>query len=110
MPLKATDYGVVLVTAGNQAEAEAIARHLVTEKLAACVGLHQIASVYTWEGQICAEPEWQLTIKTRCSLCDRLIARIQELHSYSVPEIIALPIVAGSVAYLAWIDQQLEET
>lgn len=98
-----TGYGVVLVTAGCRAEAEAIATTLVKSKLAACVNLVPIQSIYTWQGELHQEQEWQLLIKTDLSQFPTLEAKIRELHSYEVPEIIALPIVAGSKSYLDWI-------
>jgi periplasmic divalent cation tolerance protein len=100
-------YGVVLVTAGSQQEAQAIARTLVETHLAACVTLFPIQSVYTWNGDIQSDEEWQLLIKTDLAKFSALEAQIQELHSYEVPEIVALPIVAGSMPYLNWIDKQM---
>lgn len=101
------DYGVVLVTAASQAEAETIADALITTQLAACVSMMPIRSVYTWNGEICRDEEWQLIIKTRLSQFSNLEEKIRTLHSYETPEIIALPIVAGSQSYLQWIAAQL---
>jgi periplasmic divalent cation tolerance protein len=100
-------YGVVLVTATSQAEAEAIAEALITEKLAACVSFTPIHSVYTWQGQIHKDQEWQLLIKTDLAQFAALAAKVQEVHSYEVPEIIALPIVAGAPPYLQWLAAQV---
>ncbi|OKH23247.1 divalent-cation tolerance protein CutA [Hydrococcus rivularis NIES-593] len=107
MKQKATDYGIVLVTASSQAEGEAIASALVELKLAACVTLLPVRSIYTWQGQVNSEEEWQLLIKTNLSQFSVLEAKIKELHSYQVPEIIALPIVAGSQSYLNWIGENV---
>ena len=101
-------YGVVLVTAGSRAEAEAIATALVNSQLAACVSLVPIHSVYTWQGVLHQEEEWQLLIKTDLAQFQTLESKIRELHSYEVPEIIALPIVAGSQPYLQWISEQVK--
>ncbi|MEG4866924.1 MULTISPECIES: divalent-cation tolerance protein CutA [unclassified Microcoleus] len=101
------NFGVVLVTAGSEAEAENIAKSLVENKLAACVSLSPIRSIYTWQGEIHSEAEWQLVIKTDLAKFEALKTKIQELHSYEVPEIIAIPIVAGSEAYLHWLGQSL---
>ncbi|MEG3939072.1 divalent-cation tolerance protein CutA [Microcoleus sp. S36b_A3] len=101
------NFGVVLVTAGSEAEAENIAKSLVENKLAACVSLSPIRSVYTWQGEIHSEAEWQLVIKTDLAKFEALKTKIQELHSYEVPEIIAIPIVAGSETYLHWLRQSL---
>lgn len=100
---QATDYGVVLVTASSKAEAMAIAQTLVQEKLAACVNCLPVESIYTWEGALHQEQEWQLLIKTRLEHYPLLETRIRELHSYEVPEIIAIPLHQGSAPYLRWI-------
>ncbi|BAU12251.1 divalent cation tolerance protein [Leptolyngbya sp. NIES-3755] len=100
-------YGVILVTAASKTEAEKIARSLVTSKLAACVTLFPIQSIYTWQDQIEQSEEWQLIIKSDLDRFPDLEAKIRDLHSYEVPEIIALPIVAGSQSYLHWMSQQV---
>jgi periplasmic divalent cation tolerance protein len=102
-------YGVVLVTAASKAEAEAIATSLVQSQLAACVSLFPIHSVYTWQGELHQEQEWQLLIKTNLAQFQALATKIRELHSYEVPEIIALPLIAGSQPYLQWISEQVKE-
>lgn len=104
---ESTGYGVVFVTASSEQEAQAIANALVEAKLAACVSLLPIHSIYTWQGQIHKEQEWQLLIKTDLSKFPILSAKICELHSYEVPEILAVPIVAGSQPYLKWIGEQV---
>ncbi|MEB3337885.1 MAG: divalent-cation tolerance protein CutA [Leptolyngbyaceae bacterium] len=100
-------YGVVLVTASSQEEAEAIAEALVQAQLAACVNLLPIRSIYRWKGEVHKDAEWQLLIKSDLAQFEALVAKVQELHSYEVPEIIALPIVAGSQPYLQWISAQV---
>ena len=99
--------GVVLVTASSFEEAKAIATSLIEAKLAACVNITSVDSFYTWEGKINSEPEWQLIIKIDLEKFEQLSAKVQELHSYDVPEIIALPIVAGSSAYLDWLKENV---
>jgi len=97
---------VVFVTCGSEDEALKIARALVGEKLAACANMiSPLRSIYRWEGKICDEKEWLLLIKTRQSRFEDLAKRVKALHSYSVPEIIALPITEGSPAYLNWISE-----
>ena len=91
---------LVLVTVGERSEADNIAQTLVREKLAACVGIATIESIYLWEGQ------FQLLIKTVKSRYPEVEAKILELHSYDVPEIMALPVVAASERYLHWVIQQ----
>ena len=97
---------IVLITAGSQEEAEHIARTLVGERLAACVNIMpNITSVYRWEGEVQRDQEWLLLAKSRQGLLDDLVRRVQALHSYDVPEVIALPLVGGSEDYLRWIDR-----
>jgi periplasmic divalent cation tolerance protein len=110
MTREVTGYGVVLVTASSEEEGFAIASALVELKLAACVTLLPVRSIYTWQGKVNSDSEWQLVIKTNLSVFPALSAKIQELHSYEVPEIIALPIVAGSDSYLNWIGENVGES
>ena len=95
---------VVYCTCPEQAVAERIAETAVSERLAACVNLIPgLTSIYRWKGEIQRDPEWLLMLKTRSAVYPLLEARISELHPYDTPEIIALPIQAGSSAYLDWI-------
>ena len=98
-----SDYGVILVTVDTQAAAQEIARALVGDRLAACVNLYPVHSVYTWEGQVEQAAEWQLVIKTDLALLPKIEDTLDMLHPYEVPEILALPIVQGSAPYLAWM-------
>ncbi len=99
-----TDSMAVLVTVDSQAEAERIARALVTEQLAACVNIvGPITTIYRWQGTIEHGQELLLIIKTRAALFQDLERRVKALHSYDNPEVIALPITAGSAAYLDWL-------
>jgi periplasmic divalent cation tolerance protein len=100
---------VVLVTCGSEDEALKIANILVGDRLAACVNLvAPIRSVYRWEGKIWDEKEWLLIIKTQKHRFEALERKVKSLHSYSVPEIISLPITEGSSAYLNWIRENTE--
>ena len=95
---------IILCTCPDRTTAERIAETVVSERLAACVNIAPgLTSIYRWEGQIQREAELLLLIKTRQAVYPQLEARIRELHPYQVPEIIALPIQAGSAAYLDWI-------
>lgn len=95
---------VVLSTAGSQAEADRLATALVEERLAACVNLiAPLTSIYRWQGRVERASEVLLVIKTRRRLVSRLVARLEALHSYEVPEAIVLPIEAGAGPYLAWL-------
>jgi periplasmic divalent cation tolerance protein len=97
-------FAVVLVTAATREQALAIARALVEERLAACVNVVDgVTSVYRWEGKLNEDREALLVAKTRRALVDRVALRVRELHTYSCPEVIALPLAAGAPAYLAWL-------
>ena len=104
----ATQYGIVLVTIGSQEEGEVMARTLLTEKLAACINIFPVQSLYTWQGEINSDREYQLIIKTDLACFDQLEAKIKALHTYEVPEIIAIPIVAGASDYLNWLGNSLK--
>lgn len=95
---------VVLVTAASEEQAVSIARAIVGEQLAACVNIvGPIRSIYRWRGAVHDDRERLMIIKTRTSLVSRIERRVKELHSYEVPEVIAIPIVAGSKPYLEWL-------
>jgi len=97
---------VVFITASGAEEGARIAEALVADKLAACVNrIDGISSVYWWKGGIERSAESLLIAKTSAYLVENLIARVKELHSYAVPEVIALPIGAGNPDYLKWIDE-----
>jgi periplasmic divalent cation tolerance protein len=100
---------VVLVTCGSEEESLKIANALVEDRLAACVNLvAPIRSIYRWEGKIWDEKEWLLIIKTQKHRFEELERKVKSLHSYSVPEIISLPITEGSLAYLNWIRENTQ--
>lgn len=106
MSVPNVDFVVVLVTIGSPEDGERLAEALVGERLAACVNLvPAVRSVYRWEGKVEKADECLLVIKTRREAFARLAARIVELHPYDLPEVIALPIVAGSERYLAWLGE-----
>lgn len=105
-----TEFIVVYVTVGSPDEGDRLARALVEERLAACVNrVGPVQSVYRWQGKVEQSQEELLIIKTKRELFGRLKKRVQELHSYAVPEIIALPVVEGSEGYLKWLGEQLIE-
>lgn len=104
-----TEKVVILVTAASKEECHKIARHLVENKLAACVNITPpIESVYRWEGKIVTDQEYQLFIKSARELFPEVQAAIIKLHSYRTPEIICLPIVEGSQDYLQWVSDSLK--
>ena len=98
-----TGYVTVLTTTASEADAERIAEALLADGLAACVQITEIRSRYIWNGGVQHEPEQLLLIKTRAELFEPLRAKVRSLHSYDVPEIVALPITAGDTDYLDWI-------
>lgn len=98
---------VVLITASSLEEGKRIGETLINEKLAACVNiLNHIDSLFIWKDQFCSEKEVMLIIKTGSEKFDFLVERVKSIHSYEVPEIIALPIVNGSREYLNWIEER----
>jgi periplasmic divalent cation tolerance protein len=102
-----TDAVMVYLTAANEAEAAKLARGLVEARLAACANiLGPIRSFYWWEGKVQDEGEIALIAKTRTELVAALTAKVKELHSYSVPCVVALPIVAGNAEFLNWIGRE----
>jgi len=95
---------VVFITTSNEDEAAKISRALVESRLAGCVNIiRDIRSIYSWQGKIEDEPEVLMIAKTRKPLLDAFMKKVKELHSYTVPEIIALPIIGGSEDYLKWL-------
>jgi periplasmic divalent cation tolerance protein len=98
-------YVVVLVTCGSRAEAQRIAQKIVARRLAACANILEmpVRSTYRWKGKVEKAQEFLLIIKTSAERLAALEGEVHRLHSYDVPEFIALPIVAGSPRYLAWL-------
>ena len=102
---------IVFVTCGSEEEGVRISRALVEERMAACVNLiSPVRSIYRWEGKIWDEKEWLLVVKTQQSRFRDVEAKVKSLHSYSVPEIISLPILEGSSSYLQWLEDMTRET
>lgn len=100
-------YLVVLTTVPNEPAGREIALKLVEARLAACVTVSRAArSFYWWQGRVTEAEEWVLIIKTKAGLYPQLEAKLKDGHPYSVPEILALPVVAGHPAYLKWISEE----
>ena len=98
---------VVFVTTSSEEEAEKIARLLLEKKKAACVNvIPRVNSRFWWQGKLDSAQESLLIIKTRADLMPDLVDMVKKSHSYTIPEIVALPIVAGSEDYLHWIDRE----
>ena len=107
-------FRVVFVTCSSREEAEKISKTLVRERLAACVNVvSTVKSFFWWKGKVDEAEEHLLIIKTSVEKMvkkkiEKLIEKVKELHSYSVPEIISLPILEGSMEYLKWIEDSLK--
>jgi periplasmic divalent cation tolerance protein len=102
------EYIQVITTVGRREDAEAIARLLVEERLAACVQITgPITSIYRWQGKIETAGEWQCWAKSRGEFFDRIEKTIRRMHPYQVPEILAMPVLAGSIDYLKWMDEEV---
>ncbi|TXH22996.1 MAG: divalent-cation tolerance protein CutA [Elusimicrobia bacterium] len=100
----------VFITAANAREARRLATALVAERLAACVtDAGVVHSVYRWKGRVERARERLLIAKTRRARLAALVARVKTLHSYDVPEAVALPIVGGNPAYLTWVERETDQ-
>ena len=103
--MKKTDRIIVLITAGSEEEAHKIAESLVKGKKAACVNIvPRVDSLFWWKDRLDSARESLLLVKTKASLFPEIVELVKRTHSYEVPEIIALPIIAGSEDYLKWLD------
>jgi periplasmic divalent cation tolerance protein len=104
--MEAARYIVILITSDSIEEADHIARVLLEKKKVACVNiLRGIDSYFWWEGKVDSARENLLIAKTRASLLPEVVALVRKIHSYDVPEVIALPIIGGNQDYLEWIDR-----
>ncbi|MGE5301139.1 MAG: divalent-cation tolerance protein CutA [Acidobacteriota bacterium] len=102
-----TEFIIVFITAQKEEEAAEIAKDIVAKKLAACVNIVRgVRSIYRWRGKTEDEEEVLLVVKSRRPIFPDLVKRVKELHRYTVPEIIALPIVEGSEEYLGWLKEE----
>ena len=99
---------ILLFSTCNASEADRIARHLVESRVAACVNIVPgVRSVYRWQGEVTVDEEALLVIKSRRDLFAALEAELRKVHSYEVPELVAVPVTDGTAAYLAWVDSCL---
>lgn len=97
---------VIFITTANKKEAGKISSALVDKRLAACVNIiPPVYSIFRWQGKVDKGKEYLLIVKSRKSLLPKLIKLVKSLHSYKVPEIIALPIIGGNKEYLDWLDE-----
>src|SRR5438552_16910281 len=103
-----TDKRIVLTTAGSEEEARKIAQHLVEHRLAACVNIvPQVESIYRWQGKVESSREWLLVVKSTAVKFATVRDAIRELHSYDLPECIAISIEEGSPQYLQWLAESV---
>lgn len=100
-----TECVVITTSLTTREDAHRIAGALIDERLAACVQLTPIESHYRWDGELAQASELLLTIKTTAARAPAAEARIAALHSYALPELLIMPVIGGSAAYLAWIDE-----
>lgn len=105
-----SNYIVVLVTTADRVEAEGITQALLSEKLIACANIiYPVTSFFQWKGKIDCSQECLVVMKSKMELFELLVKAVKSLHSYQVPEILALPIVGGSEAYLGWMGEALKQ-
>ncbi len=104
----ASDIVIVSIACGSQSEADAISRHLVEQRLAACVQSHPITSTYHWQGEIETANEIMLTAKTLTFKLEALETMVRQHHSYEVPEILATPATWVSESYAQWLRESLQ--
>jgi periplasmic divalent cation tolerance protein len=98
-------YILVLASVGTKQFANDLARSIVEARLAACIQIQSIQSVYRWKGEVCTEPEFLLPIKTTEARYAEVEQHIKANHSYETPEIVKLPILGGSQEYLGWVSE-----
>jgi periplasmic divalent cation tolerance protein len=109
-PTKSLDVIAVLVTCPNRQVGEKIGSALIEERLAACVNVVPgLISIYRWQEKLCRDREVLLVVKTRRTRFAQLARRVKSLHPYSVPEILAIPLVRGDSAYLAWVRESTRD-
>ncbi len=102
-------YTVLFITTANTEEAQRISSMLLNRKKAACVNIvPKVSSLFWWQDKLDSAQESLLIVKTKTSLLNEIITLVREIHSYDIPEIIALPIVGGNQAYLDWIGKEVK--
>lgn len=106
--METSSYIVLLITTATAEEAQRISRALVEQRKAACVNIVPgVSSLFWWQGKLDSTEESLLIVKTKASLLSEIVTLVKEIHSYDIPEIIALPIVGGNQDYLEWIQKEV---
>lgn len=109
MKVEASPYIAILITTANAEEAQRISRRLLEQKKIACVNIvSRVSSLFWWQGKVDSAEESLLIVKTKASLLNEIVTLVKEIHSYDVPEVIALPIVGGNPDYLKWIGEEVK--
>ena len=98
------EYSITITTCPDKGMAKSIAKLLIENRLAACVQMFPVESMYIWQDKVCDETEIMLLIKSKTELFDKISALIKKNHTYEVPEIIQIPITAGLPEYLQWVE------
>ena len=107
--MKEADEIVVLITVGTEEEAQRIARALLEQRKAACVNIIPgVSSLFWWKGELDSAQESLLVVKTKKSVLNEVTRLVKEIHSYDIPEVIAVPIVGGNQDYLEWIGEEVK--
>ncbi len=101
-------FSIVYITAGSQKEAKNIGRKLIEEKLAACVNIFPITSIFRWKNEIEEANEFGIIVKTKTDKVKQIEKKIKEIHSYEVPCVISFKMDEGSEDYLKWIEESVE--
>jgi len=102
-------YSVLFITTANTEEAQRIASMLLNQKKAACINIvPKVSSLFWWQGKLNSAQESLLMVKTKTSLLNEIVTLVKEIHSYDIPETIALPIVGGNQDYLDWIGKEVK--
>jgi periplasmic divalent cation tolerance protein len=109
MMMSMSEQTVVIFSTAPPAESTAMARALLDRRLVACVNVIPVRSFYRWKGEFCDDQEHMLVAKTTKTKADSVIAAIKTIHPYELPEIIALPVIAGFAPYLEWVHQETRD-
>ncbi len=102
---------VIFITCANRKEADKIGNELVAQKLVACVNIiDKVSSIFWWQKKVDSANEVLLIAKSKKSLMEKIIKQVKSLHSYEVPEVIALPIISGNKEYINWINESVRQS